>query len=42
VIAVEDRLMAPLSESEREMFKDVAARIIKASDVKIADERISS
>src|SRR5688572_20469390 len=28
VIAVEDHIMAPLSENEREMFKDLAARVI--------------
>jgi hypothetical protein len=38
VIAVEDHIMAPLSETEREIFKDLAARVIKASDVKVADQ----
>jgi adenylate cyclase len=37
VIAVEDHIMAPLSEIERETFKDLAARVIKASDIKVAD-----
>ena len=38
VVAVEDHIMAPLSETEREIFKDLAARLIKASDVKVADQ----
>ena len=37
VIAVEDHIMAPLSETERETFKDLAARLIKASDITVAD-----
>jgi adenylate cyclase len=32
--AAEDRIMAPLSETEREMFQDLAARVIKANEVK--------
>jgi DNA-binding MarR family transcriptional regulator len=38
VMAAEDRIMAPLSDSEREVFKDLASRVIKANDVKLADE----
>jgi adenylate cyclase len=37
VIAVEDRIMAPLSDTEREIFKDLAARVIKANEAAIAD-----
>ena len=33
VVALEDRIMAPLSQSEREMFKDFVARVIKANEV---------
>ncbi len=33
VIAAEDRIMAALSESEREMFKGLASRVIKANEV---------
>ena len=33
VIAAQDRLMAPLSEHERETLKDLLARVIKASAV---------
>jgi adenylate cyclase len=36
--AAEDRIMAPLSEAEREMFQSLAARVIKANEAKIADE----
>jgi DNA-binding MarR family transcriptional regulator len=32
--AVEDQIMAPLSEAEREMFQNLAARVIKAHEVK--------
>jgi len=32
--AAEDRVMAPLSEIEREMFQNLAARVIKANEVK--------
>jgi adenylate cyclase len=32
--AAEDRIMAPLSEAEREMFQDLAARVIKANETK--------
>jgi adenylate cyclase len=32
--AVEDRIMAPLSEREREMFQDLAARVIKADEIR--------
>src|SRR5262245_8071536 len=32
--AAEDRVMAPLSETEREMFQNLAARVIKANEVK--------
>jgi DNA-binding MarR family transcriptional regulator len=32
--AVEDGIMAPLSETEREMFQNLAARVIKANEVK--------
>jgi class 3 adenylate cyclase/DNA-binding MarR family transcriptional regulator len=32
--AAEDRIMAPLSETEREMFQNLAARLIKANEVK--------
>ena len=32
--AAEDRIMAPLSETEREMFQNLAARVIKANEVK--------
>jgi adenylate cyclase len=32
--AAEDRIMAPLSETEREMFRNLAARVIKANEVK--------
>jgi len=38
VIAAEDLIMAPLSETEREMFKDFAARVIKANEVKNTDQ----
>jgi DNA-binding MarR family transcriptional regulator len=38
VIAVEDRIMAPLSESERETLKDLLARVIKANEVNAADQ----
>ena len=34
VAAAEDRIMAPLSETEREMFQSLAARVIKANEVK--------
>ena len=37
VIAVEDHIMAPLSESEREMFRGLALRVIKASDVEVTE-----
>lgn len=36
--AAEDRIMAPLSETEREMFRALAARVIKANEVKTADQ----
>jgi len=32
--AAEDQVMAPLSEPEREMFQNLAARVIKANEVK--------
>jgi DNA-binding MarR family transcriptional regulator len=32
--AAENRIMAPLSETEREMFQNLAARVIKANEVK--------
>ena len=34
VAAVQDRVMAPLSETERAMFQNLAARVIKANEVK--------
>jgi DNA-binding MarR family transcriptional regulator len=36
-IAAEDRIMAPLSETEREMFQNLAARVIKANEIKNRD-----
>lgn len=38
VIAAEDRIMAPLSQSERETLKDLVARVIKANESKVADQ----
>ena len=34
VTAVEDRILAPLSESERELLKELLSRVIKANDAK--------
>jgi adenylate cyclase len=36
--AAEDRIMAPLSQLERELFQNLAARVIKANEVQIADK----
>jgi hypothetical protein len=33
VVELEDRIMAPLSQCEREMFKDLVARVLKANEV---------
>src|SRR5688572_5672013 len=38
VIAAEDRIMAALSQSERETLKDLLARVIKANESKVADQ----
>jgi class 3 adenylate cyclase/DNA-binding MarR family transcriptional regulator len=39
VIAVEDHLMATLSETEREVFRDIAARVIKTDEFKATDRK---
>ncbi len=38
VMAAEDRIMAPLSESEREVFKDLATRLIRANEIRSSDQ----
>jgi len=38
VIAAEDRVMAPLSQIERETLKDLITRVIRANEVKAADQ----
>ena len=38
VMAAQDRLMAPLSDHEREVFKDMLARIIRANAVNVSHD----
>jgi len=37
-LAAQDRLMAPLSDHEREVFKDMLARIIRANAVNVSHD----
>jgi adenylate cyclase len=41
VFAAEDRIMAPLSQSERETLKDLLARVIKVNESKLRDQNES-